>query len=434
VALATYPGESFYRNPIQVKADQINLAPWRTQPLVLSELLFEGHPNEITGRPNSLFSNVLILPDQVLVDHDKITKNPEETSISLRGRDLRSIVLSRSDMRNADFTGANLTNAKLDNAVLKMARFECASTGRRETHWNEENNRVLFRAATSLGPEWTAQPPWPDDGCTWLQSAWLLSAQMQGASLERARLYGATLDNASLQGASLWQAQLQGASLVGVHLEGALLDGVNLVATRISGTNLQGASISEIGLPFEHNGAKIFGAVLRDVRLQGASLDSANVAGSRFEDVHFFRTQGPLMDYTSADFDRIDFQDKGYGNSFHTWRENILSSLPTESLGARVEERLKLLDPLSLAPKGLITRAALTGAAFSEVAANAAERQKALSKLLLMIVCLVDQPHFIVQGLIANDRARATGPYLDELIAELRNLPLRLKQGGLLSS
>ncbi len=70
------------------------------------ELLFDGAPDQVTGRPGGWFSNRLVLTDQSFVDFDKIDK--VEVSRSFRGRDLRQAVLSRADLRKADFTGAML--------------------------------------------------------------------------------------------------------------------------------------------------------------------------------------------------------------------------------------------------------------------------------------------------------------------------------------
>ena len=74
------------------------------------ELFFAGNPDEVTGRPTSLFSDRLILTDESFVDIDKLAKI--EVSHSFRGRDLREAVLNRADLRKADFTGAILIGAR----------------------------------------------------------------------------------------------------------------------------------------------------------------------------------------------------------------------------------------------------------------------------------------------------------------------------------
>jgi hypothetical protein len=131
----------------------------------LQTLLFSGSVEEVTGRPRSLFSNRLILTDQSFVDPEKLDKIG--ISRSFRGRDLRGIVLTRSDLRKADFTGAMLNGAKFNSAKLGDARFRCAETG-------VQNTSLL----------------WPDDGCAWLQDASFAEANLQAVDFERARLGG----------------------------------------------------------------------------------------------------------------------------------------------------------------------------------------------------------------------------------------------------
>jgi uncharacterized protein YjbI with pentapeptide repeats len=83
----------------------------------LHEQLFSGEADAVTGQPQSLFSNRLVLTDQIFVDSEKLEK--VEVSRSFRGRDLRGAVLNRADLRKADFTGAILDEAKLVHAKLQ---------------------------------------------------------------------------------------------------------------------------------------------------------------------------------------------------------------------------------------------------------------------------------------------------------------------------
>jgi len=410
-------GERLYKNNLQVWLDKINLTPWSRKPLAFSKLLFEGDPNEITGRPNAWFANVLILTDQLLVDSDKIAKFPEQVSISLRGRDLKSAILSRSDLRNTDFTGSDLSNATLDNAILKSARFDCAHNGRADSGppFQEDINR-LARRASSIAVH---QPVWPEDGCTWLQSASLLHAQMQGASLRSTRLYGTILDYAELQGADLFQAQMQGASLVLADLEGVELSGANLIAARLIGTSLIGASIRTTGSLKFGIGTAMHAALLRDVELQGVSLDNVAVSGARFERVHFYRAHGVLVDYKSAEFSEIDFKDNGYGKNFQKWVGSTLSGIESEDRRLAIREKFDILSPVNAAAKDTLTLTSLVGAALGRAGAVASSHQKGLAECLKVTICLVDQPHFVVRGLIESQRAEATGKFLSGLIEEL---------------
>jgi uncharacterized protein YjbI with pentapeptide repeats len=122
-------------------------------PNELSKMFFGGDVDHISGRPRSLFSNVIVFPGQTL------TGNGAQT-FSLRGRDFRGAVFLGSDLRKADFSHANLEAA-------------------------------------------------------FLQAANLDGAELQGASLKGAELRGASLKGAQLQGARLEPAQLEGALLDG---------------------------------------------------------------------------------------------------------------------------------------------------------------------------------------------------------------------------
>jgi Pentapeptide repeats (8 copies) len=137
--LATFPGEWIKTH--------------LPEPSLLQALLFEGDVDTVSRRPQSVFSNRLVLTDQsFVVDPEKLDKIT--VSSSFRGRDLRLAVFYRADLRKADFTGAQLQGASLDGA------------------------------------------------------------QLQRASLDGAQLQGASLIDVQLQGANLTQAQLQGAEVV----------------------------------------------------------------------------------------------------------------------------------------------------------------------------------------------------------------------------
>src|SRR5262249_23035440 len=100
----------------------------------LQALLFEGDVDVVgrrlvsnrlvltvvSGRPQSFFSNRLVLLDQsFVVDPEKLDKIT--VSHSFRGRDLRLAVLRQTDLRKADFTGAQLQGAWLGGAQLQGA-------------------------------------------------------------------------------------------------------------------------------------------------------------------------------------------------------------------------------------------------------------------------------------------------------------------------
>ncbi len=165
------------------------------------KLLVAGKVNYVTGRPQSLWSNVLVLPNFEVGDRVKFDAEGKiaisSDIVSLRGRSLEGAVLVNAHLRKADSTGAQLAGADFTGADLREAKFECGRVG-----------SSLFGKC----------------------------AQLEGAILNAARLQGASLDLAQLQGASLGGAQLQGASLFGAQLQGAWLDYAQL----------QGASLSHV--------------------------------------------------------------------------------------------------------------------------------------------------------------------------------------------
>jgi hypothetical protein len=206
--LATFPGEWIKTH--------------LPEPSLLQALLFEGDVDTVGGRPQSVFSNRLVLTDQsFVVDPEKLDKIT--VSHSFRARDLRSAVLNHADLRKADFTGAQLQDASLDGAKLQGASLDRAQLQGASLISAQLQDATLREEAQ-------------------LQGARLDQAQLQGASLFLAQLQGARLDRAQLQGASLNGTQLQGASLYNVGLQGARLDGAQLQGAWLNGTQLQGAS------------------------------------------------------------------------------------------------------------------------------------------------------------------------------------------------
>jgi hypothetical protein len=103
VLVATFPGEW-----VDEAFPEVSLVPvawpfaWARKEDWTSfhELLFAGDINEVSSRPVSLFSDRLIVADQSIVDSERVDRL--EVTISLRGRDLRRAVLSRTDLRKAD--------------------------------------------------------------------------------------------------------------------------------------------------------------------------------------------------------------------------------------------------------------------------------------------------------------------------------------------
>ena len=224
--------------------------------------LFHGPVNMVTAQPRAVFSNVLVLPYKKLVDEvDK-----KDTTLSLRGRDLRGAVFIGSDLRKADFTGADLSLARLDWADAAGAQFGCGDTGVRD-----RRHKI-----------------WPDDGCTWLR----------GASLANAKLQGASFVNAHMDGSILIEAQLQGANLAGADLQAAVLTRTDLTAATLATANLQGAYLVETNF----SGALLNGAQLAGALIAGSRFEFASVGSSTTGAVNFWETVGAPASFSFASF------------------------------------------------------------------------------------------------------------------------------------
>ena len=220
VTIATFPGEWLEEKLPPVRFIPTSWKAW-TLPsgqaiqsvgsgwVTLHGLLVAGEVNYVTGRPRSLWSNVLVLPNFEIDDRVRFEADGKSSisskPLSLRGCSLQGAVLPFADLRRADFTGASLSDAKLFGADLREAKFECDWIGGLPGFhpFGEVENK--------------------DRICTQLNGALLVNAQLQGASLDRAQLHNAFLANAQLQGANLDNAGLQGDQLWFAHLQGASL-------------------------------------------------------------------------------------------------------------------------------------------------------------------------------------------------------------------
>jgi uncharacterized protein YjbI with pentapeptide repeats len=227
----------------------------KAETVSMHELLFSGRTNPRTFQPESLFWNVLVLPDfdvyqaQNIDDPNKISW--KKYLVDLRFRHLEKAVLWRANLAKADFSGAWLQGASFENARLQGASFDFA----------ELQGASLFGAR--------------------LQEVSLLGANLQGAYLDHAQFQGASLKFAILLGASLQAAWLQGASLDIADCRGASFDEAQLQGASLYKADLQGASL---------NGAQLQGASIADAQLQGASLDHANLNATELSGSFLWRT------------------------------------------------------------------------------------------------------------------------------------------------
>ena len=107
VTIVTFPGEWLEENLWPVRLIPTTRAAWALPSLqaiqkegsgwaTLHELLVAGEVNYVTSRPQSVWSNVLVLPNFEIGDR--------ANKVSLRGRSLEGAVLAFAHLRNADFT------------------------------------------------------------------------------------------------------------------------------------------------------------------------------------------------------------------------------------------------------------------------------------------------------------------------------------------
>jgi uncharacterized protein YjbI with pentapeptide repeats len=210
------------------------------------------------------FHRNLVVTDQDLAPKRAYTA--DETSISLRGRDLRFARLDRSDLRRADLTGADLEGASLVGVDLTEARLACADIS--ELILSESRDKA--RCVNADGANLTRSR---------LTGARLAGIDLTSARLEEANLEGADLSYATATGANFSSAHLERAEMIGgVQLQGAnmlvaQLQGANLFGAVMHGADLSSASLQGAILTHAH----LLGAILRDADLEGADLQYANL-------------------------------------------------------------------------------------------------------------------------------------------------------------
>lgn len=239
-----------------------------------------GHDGALFG----LFPRNLDVSDADLAGGKDIATGAR--TINLRGRDLRSARLDRSDLHGADLTGANLDGASFAGADLRQVRLQCDD----RTDLRRSENRQAVPCASARGANFAmakltgARMSGLDmrgarfDGAQ-LEGVNLANAQMTGVDFSRADLQRADLSGgATLQGANFEQANLQGADLSGANLQmadltGAALQGATLALANLEGAVLRDAALEGAGL----QGAKLFGADMRGARLHFADMSKALV-------------------------------------------------------------------------------------------------------------------------------------------------------------
>jgi uncharacterized protein YjbI with pentapeptide repeats len=287
--VATVPGESLDRMTQALTRADRRAEGLRAQSGFMLPFMRARTDGTLWGR----FHRNLVVTDQDLAP--KRAYVADETSISLRGRDLRFAQLDRSDLRRADLTGADLEGASLVGVDLTEARLACADIS--ELILSEDREKAR---------------------CTRAVGANLLRAKLPGAKLAGIDLTGARLDEANLEGADLSYAIAIGANFSSARLEraeltgGVQLQGANMLVAQMQGASLFGAlmhgadlsSASLEGAILSH--AHLQGAILRDTNLEGvdlqyanlqrADLSSAKVRATDLRGAAIWQTAAPMRD------------------------------------------------------------------------------------------------------------------------------------------
>ncbi|HEY2210165.1 MAG TPA: pentapeptide repeat-containing protein [Bradyrhizobium sp.] len=394
LALATFPGEVTYRNWASRAVDTLVSFVARDPNVSASKLLFEGDVDGVTGEPNSLFANRIILPDERFYDEAK----KAEVSVSLRGRDLRGAILPRTDLGHADFTGATLVEASFLGARLQRARFGCAAKLQLNL---SEQLRARAKADTC-----------DDDHATDLRGADFSEALLHGTSFNHAKMRGARFARAMMQGVVLDDVDLTGASFTYARLEGASLVNAKLISASLFAAQMQGANL---------DGADLSLTSVLQTEMQGANLQSATFTHATFNHARLYRTFVNLDDLNaaiviasharptyprllapgSADRDNSAvLPDTLDAAGFKALLARAQERIQNDDIRQAVVARLQVLDPAKKAQDGqLVSDHPIKSDEEANEGARAA-RAEAISKLM----CEADGAPYVARAFIYNGR------------------------------
>jgi uncharacterized protein YjbI with pentapeptide repeats len=417
ICLASYPGERVYRNPVASAMDASVSFATRDRVQSVSRLLFEGTVNGVTGQPDSLFANRVILPGERFFDEAKHAK--AEISVSLRGRDLQGAILQRTDLRSADFTGAKLVEASFVGARLEGARFGCAS-------------RVEVEVSRRLRQRPRAEAC-DDDRAADLRGADFTEAALQGAWFDHAKLQGARLIRAMMQGASLREANLIAATLSYARLEGASLGGANLFGVSLLQAQMQGVDLGD---------ADLSSAALLLTQLQGADLRAASLTNAALNRANLYRAFIDIGEHEDTNFTMVVATPRfprlargssgqgpeGYGdaklperldsNGYKELVRRALEGIPEERTKLLVRKRLEGLDPRVIPDKE--TQLVRERPIQSDAGTNSKVRRQRAEDLA-EVMCKGEDVPYVARGFIYNGRILGAGDQAATLVATLRS-------------
>jgi uncharacterized protein YjbI with pentapeptide repeats len=439
--------------------------PW---PVALRRALFDGEPDAVSQRPTSLFSRVLVLPNETLITEKQVEALAKQTAagaaagdgvpeavartLVLRGRSLRGAVFTASDLRKADLTGAILVGARLDRAWLQGASLREAQM-RRASLIGAQMQRASLVAAQMQGALLVAaqlqggsldyaqmqgallveaQLQGASFGNAEMQGARLDRAHMQGARLDKARLQGASLDNAQMQDARLDRAQIQGASLEGAWMQGVWLTWPEMQGASLRGAQMQGALLYRAqmqGASLER--AQMQGASLDFAQMQGASLDGAQMQGAILDGSRLWRVDAARADIALATLDGISFDSTAPRDfivvppplgvvpmPWQAWVERWVSAVPDGRRDA-VRKRLAVLLDEDDTPEQQETQRRF------EAVARTPPEPESLLPLLVAFACSEQGAPFVARGIVAqiwlhgSPRSRSLGPLRQDLARAL---------------
>jgi uncharacterized protein YjbI with pentapeptide repeats len=227
----------------------------------MTDFLFRGVYNEVTGARSSWFSDTLLLSDQDFVELDTAKLKEADKTVSVRGRDFVEANFSRSDLRKVDFSGANLAKAVFESAHLQGAFFA-------------EPSRKLIGVMKTYTKPVNLQDS--NFNFALLDNAVFDDADMRRASLRNAELSGTSLDRANLRGANIEKSNLDGAKLRSADLSGALVRDSNLSKANLANAILTGTLFDRGHMQF---------AVLDDAKLNASAFIGINVRGLSYSRV-----------------------------------------------------------------------------------------------------------------------------------------------------
>lgn len=393
LSLATFPGEAVYRNVVAKMVDKIVSLAFRDEGASASRYFFEGDVDGVTGQSGSLFANRIVLPDERFFDASK----KSETSVSLRGRDLRGAVLPRVDLSFADFTGATLEEASFLGATLRHARFGCAAKLRLAL-----GEQLKKRAkADSCDDERATNLHGADFSQALLHGAQLNHAKLRGARFARALMQGVSADDADMTGATFTYARMEGASLVSATLSAASLLFAQMQGADLSEADLSNATLSEAQL----QGANLKKATLTHAILRGTGLYRAFIDLKEHNDTIFIGARARPT-YPRAflpgrrDRDLLVLPEMLDSVGFKTLQDRALAGILGDEVRQVVLTRLQPLDPSKAAQQGQLVSDTLIN---SDKAAHQASRTE-WENATIDLICEPEGAPHIARGFIYNGR------------------------------